>query len=175
MCDYFAENEYIGATALDDGHPQPVLIISGDKDFIQLHKYPNVKQYSPVLKKWLKPQKDARTSLRELIITGDKGDGIPNFRSADNAIVDGIRQKPIAEKKMKEYLEKTPEEFCETADELAWYRRNERLIDLTFIPEEVRQAILTKYSTNELNTRKGLLTFFMKHRMRNMIECVGDF
>ena len=31
-----------------------ILILSGDKDFIQLHRYTNVSQYDPVRKKWIK-------------------------------------------------------------------------------------------------------------------------
>ena len=30
---------------------EKVMIVSGDKDFIQLQKYDNVKQYSPITKK----------------------------------------------------------------------------------------------------------------------------
>ena len=36
------------------GDSNPILIISGDKDFIQLQKFSNVKQWSPSQKKWLK-------------------------------------------------------------------------------------------------------------------------
>jgi len=176
LCEYFSENEYSqgGGMFEDSDEPQPVLIVSGDKDFVQLHKYKNVKQYSPVLKKWIKPKTTWQNQLRELIIRGDGGDGIPNFKSADNVIVEGIRQSPIYEKDMPTYLSKDPEEFC-SAEELVRFRRNEKLIDLTKIPEHVREAILREYLAFEPKTRRGILAYFVKNRMRNMIELVGDF
>lgn len=47
-------DDVIGALAMETqefGKHEPVMIISSDKDFIQLHKYNNVKQYSPIQKK----------------------------------------------------------------------------------------------------------------------------
>ena len=51
-----------------------ILILSGDKDFIQLHVYPNVSQYDPVRKKWIKHE-DPERFLHEHILKGDAGDG----------------------------------------------------------------------------------------------------
>lgn len=174
LCEYFSTNE-LKNEIFDVDSPQPILIMSGDKDFIQLHKYGNVKQYSPVLKKWLKPKTTPDAQLRELIITGDRGDGIPNFRSPDNSFTDGIKQKAIFEKKMKNYLTQTPEEFCETDDELKWYRRNEQLIDLKHIPSKVKEDVLKEYLSRKPAPRRNILPYFIKHRMRNMIELVGEF
>ena len=66
--------------------PQPVLILSGDHDFVQLQRYPNVKQYSPVLRKWVKAVGNPEHDLMEHILSGDKGDGVPNFLSPDDAV-----------------------------------------------------------------------------------------
>lgn len=174
LCDYFATNEQ-SSGGLFDGDAQPVLILSGDKDFYQLQRYKNVKQYSPILKKMVKGKGGPDLALREHIIRGDQGDGVPNFRSPDNSFVDNIRQKSIMEKKLPEYLHKEPKEFCENEDEVKWYERNRNLIDLRCIPENVRSDILAKYHSATVNSRRGLLDYFIKHRMRNMIEVVGDF
>jgi len=174
LCDYFATNELSSANVFDN-EPQPVLILSGDKDFHQLQRYSNVKQYSPILKKWVKGKGGPELSLREHIIRGDKGDGVPNFRSPDNAFVDDLRQKAIMEKKLPNYLHKDPKDFCETPEELQWFERNRNLIDLRCIPEKVRQDIMSRYHAVKTNSRRGLLDYFIKQRMRNMIEVVGDF
>jgi hypothetical protein len=156
---------------------EPVLILSGDKDFQQLQKYSNVKQWATVQKKWIKP-KDWKLQLRELIVQGDKGDGIPNFRSPGDTFVNHIRQKKVMKNKLKEYLTKDPKDFC-TDQELVWFKRNEELIDFTYIPESVRIAIQQEYASQcKLNTGKNRMTimsYFMKHRMKNMIELAGDF
>ena len=47
------------------------MIVSGDKDFIQLQKYPNVQQYSPILKKYVNGH-DPITYIKEHILKGDR-------------------------------------------------------------------------------------------------------
>ena len=68
---------------------EKVLIVSSDKDFLQLQREENVFQYSPATKKFLNGV-DPQEYLKEHILRGDKGDGIPNVLSGDNAIVDRI-------------------------------------------------------------------------------------
>ena len=48
---YGAEADDIIATLCKEYKNQKTMIVSGDKDFIQLQKYDNIKQYSPILKK----------------------------------------------------------------------------------------------------------------------------
>ena len=64
-----------------------ILILSGDKDFVQLHKYKEVKQYSPVTKKFINGP-DPIEYLYEHILKGDVSDGVPNVLSPDNTFVD---------------------------------------------------------------------------------------
>ena len=79
------------------GKHEPVMIISADHDFIQLHKYDNVKQYSPMLKKFVK-DKNPRLYSMTHIFKGDCGDGVPNVLSDDNVFVDERRQTPVTKK-----------------------------------------------------------------------------
>ena len=76
-----------------------VMILSGDKDFIQLQKYPNVKQYSPITKKMINGM-NPDDYLKEHVLKGDTSDGVPNVLSPDNTFVDGIRQRPLSKKKI---------------------------------------------------------------------------
>ena len=59
---------------------EDILIVSGDKDFQQLLKHDNVQQYSPNRNDFIDCP-DANVFLREHILKGDKGDGIPNILS----------------------------------------------------------------------------------------------
>ena len=108
-----------------------VLILSSDKDFSQLQKYPNVTQYSPILKRFIKID-DPKTFIREHVLRGDRGDGIPNFLSPDDTFVRGLRQKVINSKKLSEWIGKDPNDFCDSTM-LRGYKRNQMLVDFEYI------------------------------------------
>jgi len=150
-----------------------VMILSSDKDFAQLQKYPNVEQYSPILKKFIKEPLPA-AQLKQLIIRGDKGDGIPNILSADNIFVEGGRQKPITEVKIITWLNQTPDQFC-NEDMLRNFKRNEMLIDLTKIPETLKQSIIDTYDTTKIHTKQEFLNYMMANRLKNLIEVLHEF
>ena len=150
------------------------LIVSSDKDFNQLYKYKWIKQFSPMKQKIIKGI-DPREYLKEHIIRGDKGDGIPNILSADNCIIDGVRQKPISKKKVSEWMYKKPEDFC-TNGMLDGWSRNRRLIDFDSIPKTIEKAILLQYHVDKTKIATGsLLNYFIKHRLKQLTEHIGDF
>ncbi len=157
--------------------PQPVLILSGDHDFIQLQKYKNVSQFSPIHKKWIKPDQSIQHYLMEHIIKGDKGDGIPNILSADDTFTTDARQRPITTKKMEPWLSINPDEFTTHVDtETARnFQRNRYLIDFEYIPDTVRNNIITAWQTQPRKDKSQLLNYFMEHRMKNLIDSLGDF
>ena len=146
---------------------EPCLIVSSDKDFNQLYKYKTVRQYSPMRGKMLKGI-DAESYLKEHIIRGDKGDGIPNILSAGNCIVEGERQKPITKKKVEEWIKN------ESWPEHHW-KRNQELIDFDYIPPLLAHAIEQNYELQKPPNRSGLLNYFVKHRLKMLIEHIGDF
>jgi len=152
---------------------EPSLIISSDKDFNQLYKYKKIRQYSPMRGKMLKGI-NAATYLKEHIIRGDKGDGIPNILSADDCIVEGVRQKPISKKKVAVWLQQEREDFCDNGMVHGW-DRNQELIDFEFIPPPMTLDILEQYNTQTVPSRSGLLNYFVKHRLKMLIETIGDF
>ena len=92
-------DDIIATLAIRNSAHQSIMILSSDKDFAQLQKFGNVEQYSPILKKFIKEPLPAM-QLKQMIIRGDKGDGIPNILSADDSIVNGVRQRPITEAKI---------------------------------------------------------------------------
>jgi hypothetical protein len=152
---------------------QKIMILSSDKDFAQLQRYPNVEQYSPILKKFIK-EPLPMLQLKQLIIRGDKGDGIPNILSSDDVFVTGNRQKPITESKIIKWLNQNPEEFC-NEEMLRNYKRNEILIDLNKIPENLKNKILDKYDNNKPKTKSEFMNYMIKYRLKNLLEVIDEF
>ena len=150
-----------------------VMILSSDKDFAQLQKFPNVEQFSPILKKFIKEQLPA-AQLKQMIIRGDKGDGIPNILSPDGVFVEGGRQKPITEVKIIQWMNQQPEEFC-VGEMLSNYKRNEMLIDLSKIPNNLQENILDKYESVQPKTRQVFMNYMINNRLKNLIEVIDEF
>ena len=149
------------------------IIISSDKDFTQLQKYKNIKQYSPIQKKMLTVS-DPYKYLKEHIIRGDKGDGIPNILSADNCIVEGVRQKPISKKKVELWMNEKPEHFCKNGMAEKW-ERNRKLIDFDCIPTELATAIVNEFEKEKAPKQDQLLNYFISKRLKYLMEHIGDF
>lgn len=154
--------------------PQPFLIISGDHDFIQLHKYENVKQFSPIQKKFVKSDVSPERYIFEHIIRGDKGDGIPNVLSADDSIVNGVRQKPISTKKIETWY-KDFEEMPKDEEFKRNYDRNRTLINFECIPTNIYDRIINSYNEKPFKDKSKLLDFFVQNRMKNMLEVIEEF
>jgi hypothetical protein len=144
------------------------LILSGDKDFIQLHTYDNVKQYDPVRKKWITHDNPSRY-LQEHILKGDSGDGVPNVLSSDNCFVIGERQKPLTQKKIDAFIEFGTESVARN------YARNKQLIDLSMIPENVSAKILESYNSQQDKGREKIFNYFIANKLKNLMENIGEF
>ena len=149
------------------------LILSSDKDFIQLQKF-NIRQYSPMQKKFVDSESAAR-SLHEKIVRGDVGDGIPNIMSDDNVFIDeGRRQKPVTKKKVDAWYDLDPDMYC-TAEMLRNYKRNKQLVDLGEVPESIRINITKQFETIQVVERRRLLTYFVNHKLKNLTESLSEF
>jgi hypothetical protein len=166
---YGAEADDIIATLCSESSDE-VMILSGDKDFIQLQKYPNVKQYSPITKKMINGI-NADDYLKEHVLKGDTSDGVPNVLSPDNSFVDGIRQKPLSKKKIAAMIDGNfPNEEVKRN-----FQRNKTLIDLGCIPDELRTEILDKFKEAPENSRNKILNYFIKQRLKTLTESIGEF
>lgn len=152
---------------------EKILILSSDKDFMQLQKFANVEQFSPAAKKFLRTNEPDKF-LREHIIKGDRGDGIPNILSSDDTFVTDKRQKPVTEKKLNIWVAEEPVQFCDSLM-LRNFKRNESLIDLGKIPVEYQQKILDAYESAPRNGRDKLLNYFIKNRMKQLMEHIQEF
>lgn len=137
----------------------PTLIYSSDTDFLQLQKY-GVEQYAPQSKKFIISENPELT-LKEKIIQGDSGDGIPNILSPENIfLLEGQRQTQIRSAKLKEWLTKEPEEFCDD-EMLKKYRKNQRLIDFDFIPPDIINRIESEFAKEKEFVKNDLFLYLM--------------
>lgn len=166
-----AEADDIIAVLTKKYHEQEdILIVSGDKDFQQLHKYKGVKQFSPNLNKMVQCD-EPDLFLKEHILKGDKSDGIPNILSNDNCLEQGIRQTPLKKAILEKYLRISVE------NDDKYYRnylRNQTLIDLDFIPNDLENTIIGEFETSEPPTGK-VFNYLTKHRLNMLLENVEDF
>ena len=157
------------------GNDEPVMIVSSDKDFIQLQKYKNVKQFSPIQKKMVSDD-NPRTYLWNHIMRGDSGDGIPNVLSDDDTFVSEKTQTPLRQAKIDMWLENA-DNLREVMDETTYrnFQRNKKLIDLTDIPENHQQLIINTFIEQPLAMKMKVLNYLIKKRCNQLIEVVEEF
>lgn len=153
---------------------EPVLIVSGDHDFIQLQKFENVKQYHPVKDGWIAPEANIDYYKFVHAVKGDSGDGIPNIFSPDNALVDKIRQKGVKEVDLKKWFEDRST-FVLDEEAQKKYERNIKLTDLEHTPENIKQEIVNSYINQQKRDRSHLMEYFSQYKMRNLLSHIGDF
>lgn len=174
ICKYNFENNINNSgNPLDEffGDPEPTLIYSSDGDFKQLHKFKNVKQYSPIQKKWVR--NDNQDFLVEKIISGDKGDGIPSVLMSPDWLVNGEGRATSVTKavyaKYKNY-------DGLTQDEKDRYNLNKELIDFDYIPKNIEESIISQY-TQPIKTikKQEIFNYLVKHRCRELVDKIGDF
>ena len=170
---YGAEADDIIATICSE-YSEEIMILSGDKDFIQLQVFPNVKQYSPITKKMVNGENPAGY-LKEHVFRGDTSDGIPNVLSPDNTFTDSLRQHPLTKKKIAAWLDHNFEDVAPNDEVKRNFQRNQKLIDLAYTPEDLSSEILQTYRDAPYGDRTNLLNYFIQKRLKALTESIGDF
>ena len=168
---YGAEADDVIAIICKHYQSEKIMIISGDKDFIQLQKYDNVSQYSPILKKMVNGH-NPDTYIKEHILKGDSSDGVPNVLSPDHTFVEGLRQRPLSKKKIEAWIK------SETgmSDEVKRnYQRNHKLINLDNTPEDLQKSILDTFNEAPCGDRSKILTYFIENKLKELTDSIGDF
>ena len=153
-------------------HAKKVLILSGDKDFIQLHNN-NVRQYNPVLSKFVGKGEEPSIYIKEHILKGDRSDGVPNILSDDNVFVEGRRQRPLSKKKIEAWVNEMIMTFTE--EEQKNYNRNRTLIDLNCIPPELEAKIINEFNDVKVASRDKILNYFITKKLKTLIEVIDEF
>ena len=158
---------------------QKILILSGDKDFIQLHRRQlapsnnHVKQYNPVLSKFVGQGETPSIYIKEHILKGDRSDGIPNVLSDDDVFVEGRRQRPLTKKKIEAWVDEVFPTFTE--EEHKNYDRNRELIDLSLIPPELEAKIYNEFDEVKVAHRSKILNYFITRKLKTLIEVIDEF
>ena len=165
-------DDIIGALVFNNTNT-PIMIISGDKDFIQLQSNTNVKQYSPIQKVFVGEGLDPKKFLHEQIIKGDRSDGIPNILSPDDIFLTGEKQRPINKKRLEEWANVS--NIPLGSETSKYYERNKRLIDLSCMPKELERTIINTYREYKIPNRSKLLPYFMQHKLKALMTNIGDF
>ena len=151
----------------EQANPEKTLILSADKDFIQLHKYDFVRQYDPIRNRWIDNDNPVQY-LQEHIIRGDRSDGIPNILTCDDAIVSGKTQKKMSKEKIAALASMDPAEFTNFIRLRNW-KRNAELIDFTRIPDPVVSRIMTTYHKSRA-TASVNISYFIDNKLQDIIE-----
>jgi hypothetical protein len=174
MCKYLQENQLIQQGLVEES--QKILILSSDKDFKQLQLLPNVKQWSPMQKKYITAtQREIIEYKIEHIVKGDAGDGIPNIFSKDDVFMKGERQKPVSAKRLQEFFDNG---FiaCKNDEERRNWQRNTVLVDFDHIPADVSEDIIKTYINIIPNTDKmKIMNYLMENRCRLLLDEIEDF
>jgi len=153
---------------------EDVVIVSNDKDFVQLQLNKNVKQWSPNFAKFVQSD-DPRKDKLELILRGDRSDGIPNVLSESNSFVIKQRQKSINSKKIDEWTRMTYDEL--SIDETIGKRfvLNRNLIDFDQIPEHITKSVVDAYDQYVTKPKSLMLNYFIENKLKNLISIMDEF
>lgn len=168
-------DDVIAALAIKYAPHESIMIISSDKDFTQLQsKHDGIAQYSPIMQRMVKSS-DPLAYMKEHIIRGDRGDGIPNILSSDTTFVSGERQKVINSKNLAQWLKQDPEQFCVNDAMLRGWKRNETLINFDFIPKDIIASIYDRFDNTTTTSKKAFLNYLMENRLGELMKVVDEF
>lgn len=151
---------------------EKILIISSDKDFQQLQRYENIKQYSPSKKDFVVCE-DPETYLLEHVLRGDSSDGIPNILSDDDCFIEETKkQRPLTKKKLTHYKETTISE-----DDPAFknWNRNKVLVDFEEIPDDIQDRIHLNFDGSTYGDRSKILNYFITKKLVKLVNYLEDF
>lgn len=173
-----AEADDVIATLISYFFNEKHVILSSDKDFIQLQKY-DVDQYDLTRSRWLK-SKTPDLDLQEKIFRGDGGDGIPNVLSDSDTLVNQAKKQKRMTQKQLSYLfnlnwEKLAKDEKEKDSQLVQrYLENKKLIDLSETPLHVREDIMKQYfDYGEL--KNGVMNYCLKSKSGFIFENISLF
>lgn len=153
-----------------------ILLVSSDGDWAQLLKFKNVKQWSPIQKKWVVPKHgSAHLHLMEKVIKGDPKDCISNIKSVCDHLLakKGERQKSIYQKELDIWMHNPVEEWGDKFTQER-FAENLSLLDLGAVPEAIQKQIIEAFEAPVPNGAK-IWDYFIKHRMKELLGRIGEF
>ena len=190
-------DDIIGVLARDS--QEKTLVISNDKDLGALTKLANVSQWRPQIANRNNDHKagfvqlscdEARRFEFDLIVSGDKSDGIPNIKCGDTFFKDQyearirgekVQRAPAITQKFKQELwdifNVNPATLrAHLGEEMGKnFLRNWNLICLTNTPEDIVEDIRYQYSKATSGNEMKALTYMIDNNMNLLAKHVADF
>ena len=171
----WSQTNELASTGLFE-EPQKIMIISSDHDFLQLQKWDNIYQFSPIIKKQLKMSKRDLYDKYITHIVKASDDGIPNILSDDSAIVtEGVRQTPVSAKRLAEFIE-LGKAACKNDTEIRNWDRNEQLISFEKIPVDIKETIIDEYiKCKPKMDRMRIMNYLIQNRCKLLLDKIEEF
>lgn len=156
-----------------------IMIISSDGDFTQLHKYPNVSQYSPMQKKLVKSKTGSPAlDLMTKVIKGDGKDNVASIKVRSDFLytkIEGERMPPIKAKFVEECLDSDDITKLLSESEYKRFLENRLLIDFDYIREDIKNAILDLYNNYKVPGKNKIYSYFVKSGLSKLMKDIGQF
>lgn len=158
-----------------------IMIVSSDGDFTQLHKFPNVRQWSPIQKKFVVPKIDPYMDKLIKVVKGDKKDNVASIKVRGDFHTTkqpGERSPSVYKKELDALsLLLTDEEIKSVLPEDQWnrFKENRILIDFDYIDENIKQEILKCYTEYKLPKRNKIYSYFVKNGLVKLINEINNF
>lgn len=127
------------------------ILITGDRDWLQLCRYPGVTAFDPLKEKYItRTSKQSLNDLRLKIIKGDQTDGVPNVLSDDDTFVNESKTQGRLSKKfltdvMTRWYEGPEKIFADRPEVIENFYRNTTMIDFCSIPDDIRESIYREF------------------------------
>jgi len=168
---------------------EKTLIISNDKDLVACTKNLSVDMYRPYAKSMFSVDDSIRFEF-ELIISGDKVDGVPNIKCSDDFFKKqqqdkekGIKplRSPAVTQKLKDelWICYNTNVLRDKLEELGYtknYLRNWKLIGINNQPNILVNQIKSEFNKKHgLNSDGKTLQYLQKHKMYLLAKCCSDF
>lgn len=160
----------------------PVLIISSDGDFTQLHKFDQVKQWSPMQKKFIYPKYGIpKLDLTYKIMKGDKKDNVASINVRADFLstrVEGERQPAVKTSLIESVCECIDDGSIEkllTPSQWARYQENRLLIDFDYIDSNIKTQILEQFNSYKVPAKGKIYSYFVKNGLNKHLSNINDF
>lgn len=167
-------DDLIAVITKHHGSQAKIVIVSGDRDFCQLQtRFHDVHQFDWTQKKFVLVP-DPLNHIDQKVITGDRNDGIPPIK------------RGMGPKTAKKYIDSGVNIMeCSDKQMVDNYKRNRLLIDFDFIPDDIRDEILSEYKSksisplnpglvfsfiNKISPENGAMKWQMNHHIFNSLR-----
>lgn len=173
LAEWTQENDLVQTGLFEE--PQKVLIVSSDHDFFQLHRFENVRQWSPRVKKYVKAEKDYMKNghIQHIVKAGD--DGIPSILNEDDIMLREERAKPVSAKRLAEFIEKGFDACRDDFERRNWHR-NSTLVDFQYIPDQLKTNIIEAYKQSKpVKDRMQIMNYLIQNKCRLLLDNIEDF